>query len=193
MTVTIADRTYTTSNVTLYAAGGGNDTVYGSSGNDFIVGGAGDDTLKGEAGDDLLVGGAGEDRLSGGAGRNFLTGGAGKDTVFFQSTGAGFNLDLKVEPVLGNSAIELAGSGILDRLYDVEQVELSAQADTVDFNSTVTPVKFDMYFNGMGQGAGKDLLDFTDYTGPVYIGNSERGWLDAAANDNFPIQLRAVA
>jgi Ca2+-binding RTX toxin-like protein len=109
--VTMPERGYATNNVTLYAAGGSADFVTGSSGNDFIVGGAGDDTLKGEAGDDLLVGGAGDDRLSGGAGRNFLTGGAGKDTVFYQSTGGSFNLDLKVVTVLGNSARGWLGVG----------------------------------------------------------------------------------
>ena len=44
-TITIPDRTYTTSNVTLYAAGGGVDTVTGSSGNDFIFGGGANDNV----------------------------------------------------------------------------------------------------------------------------------------------------
>ena len=44
-TIIIPDRTYTTSNVTLYAAGGGADTVTGSSGNDLIFGGGANDNV----------------------------------------------------------------------------------------------------------------------------------------------------
>jgi hypothetical protein len=82
LTTTLADRSTQSTKVSLFAAGGGNDTITGSRDNDLIYGGAGNDTLRGADGDDLIAGGAGDDRMNGGAGHNFLTGGAGAATMF---------------------------------------------------------------------------------------------------------------
>ncbi|POR40076.1 hypothetical protein CRT23_25920, partial [Methylobacterium sp. V23] len=53
-------------------AGGGNDTVIGSSFADNLLGGAGADALSGGAGNDTLTGGAGNDTLDGGAGTDTI-------------------------------------------------------------------------------------------------------------------------
>jgi Ca2+-binding RTX toxin-like protein len=64
-------------------AGGGNDTIAGTSSADVINGDAGDDSLSGNAGADTLSGGAGADTLRGGTGSDYLTGGTGADTFVF--------------------------------------------------------------------------------------------------------------
>jgi Ca2+-binding RTX toxin-like protein len=128
-TVVIPDRTYTTDMVTLYAAGGGADTVTGSSGNDFIFGGEGNDVLRGGAGDDLLAGGVGDDRLSGGLGKNFLAGGSDAgilaylfggndhDVAFYEGQTAGVVLNVSTDKSgTNNATLQLKGSGIEDWL-----------------------------------------------------------------------------
>ena len=53
-----------------FDAGGGSDTVTGSSSTDRVHGGAGKDWLQGRNGDDTLWGDAGDDTLTGGAGND---------------------------------------------------------------------------------------------------------------------------
>ena len=48
-------------------AGGGGQTINGTSGNDSLVGGSGNDTINGFAGEDTINGGAGADSMVGGA------------------------------------------------------------------------------------------------------------------------------
>lgn len=67
-------------------AGGGNDTVVGSTGKDELYGGTGNDVIDGNAGNDLLYGGSGNDTLDGGNDNDTLSGGSGNDT-FKISTG----------------------------------------------------------------------------------------------------------
>jgi RTX calcium-binding nonapeptide repeat (4 copies) len=165
-TVTIPDRSYTTSNVTLYAAGGGNDTVTGSSGNDFIVGGDGNDVLRGAAGDDLLAGGNGDDRLSGGLGRNFLAGGTDTnlaalifgpqdhDIAFYEGQTSGVILDVTYDKTGSNNAtLQLKGSGIEDRMISIEEVELSSFGDTLKFAAPLDDLGF-----GVNIGANDNYL-----------------------------------
>jgi Ca2+-binding RTX toxin-like protein len=74
-------------NPSVLAGYGGNDTLTGSSGADTLLGGDGTDTLSGGAGTDILIGGYGNDRLTGGAGADqFVFGGGsvanlGNDTI----------------------------------------------------------------------------------------------------------------
>ena len=65
----------------LVRAGGGNDTVNGSSSTDKMLGERGNHRLMGQGGDDSLDGGAGMDMLDGGSGDDELAGGSGKDTL----------------------------------------------------------------------------------------------------------------
>jgi Ca2+-binding RTX toxin-like protein len=63
LTKTLSDRATTSSQVTLFVAGGSNDKITGSHDNDFIYGGKGDDELWGGGGSDLLAGGDDNDIL----------------------------------------------------------------------------------------------------------------------------------
>lgn len=60
-------------------AGGGDDTVRGSTGDDDIRGGGGDDVLRGRAGDDDLRSGGGADKVIGGGGNDDIRAGGGAD------------------------------------------------------------------------------------------------------------------
>ena len=74
-------------------AGGGNDTLDGSSstqeqlsisgggGDDIITGGAAEDVLSGDDGNDVVAGGAGSDVITGGAGDDNLSGETGDDVI----------------------------------------------------------------------------------------------------------------
>lgn len=80
------DEVYLLAGADLFAAGGGDDRVFGGSGDDQLQGNDGDDLIAGEAGDDQLYGQAGGDALYGGAGSDALSGGPGADSL---SGGAG--------------------------------------------------------------------------------------------------------
>src|SRR5262249_25530595 len=113
-------------------AGGGNDTIHGSSGGDTLVGGAGDDTLYGRGGadilfggigndtligddpddlgfhaDDMLYGDAGDDTLEGGVGNDLLDGGGDVDVMH-----GGPGDDTYVVDTLSDIVGENAGEGI---------------------------------------------------------------------------------
>ena len=151
LTATLPNRSSSSTKVSLFAAGGQNDTITGSRDNDFIFGGNGNDTLKGGDGDDLLAGGKGDDRMNGGAGRNFLTGGEGKDTVFYETSGeAGIRLNGAgiTDTVSGGPKIlqlTTAFGGPVDRVV-VEKVELTNKPDTliVDREALKADVEIDM-------------------------------------------------
>lgn len=87
-----------------FYAGGGNDTMGGSTRNDNLWGGTGNDTLLGYAGADRLYGEDGNDQLQGGAGADTLDGGVGDDLLFGQEDN-----DLLVGG-LGNDELQ-GGSG----------------------------------------------------------------------------------
>ncbi|RII37143.1 calcium-binding protein [Pseudooceanicola sediminis] len=102
----------------IFDAGGGADSVLGSSAADTVLGGsgadrlemgAGDDVLLGESGDDYLNGGSGDDWLYGGAHQDVLLGGAGNDRI---RGGAGFDL---IQGGAGHDLID--GGGQADNLY----------------------------------------------------------------------------
>jgi Ca2+-binding RTX toxin-like protein len=63
------------------SAGGGDDTITGSSYADTLHGGAGDDSTSGGAGNDLICGQDGNDTLSGDAGTDTVDGGEGRDLL----------------------------------------------------------------------------------------------------------------
>jgi len=80
----------TTSLVTRFHGGAGNDTFLGGSGDDRFdggsgadsaSGGSGNDSLNGNSGNDTLAGNDGNDRINGRSGSDVLTGNAGDDTV----------------------------------------------------------------------------------------------------------------
>lgn len=81
--------TGTSGNDTIFGEGGndtlnggaGADQIYGGDGNDSIAAGTGTDTLEGGLGNDILAGNGGADVLSGGDGDDSLSGGLGNDTL----------------------------------------------------------------------------------------------------------------
>ena len=68
-------------NNTTIKAGGGADTITGTTGAETIEGGNGNDTLNGNDGNDTLEGEDGDDTLNGGAGEDTLIGGDDMDTL----------------------------------------------------------------------------------------------------------------
>jgi hypothetical protein len=80
LTVTVSDgQAMGTVQVTVRAAGNGEDVITGGGGADMIFGQNGGDSLSGAGGIDLLCGGHGGDTLTGGPGADRFSGGAGTD------------------------------------------------------------------------------------------------------------------
>jgi Ca2+-binding RTX toxin-like protein len=108
-------------------AGSGSDFLDGEGGADCLAGEDGHDSLLGGADADTLAGGAGDDVLSGGLGNDILDGGAGVDAADYsdadlglvvtlmqvspQNTGAGWDILLSIENLIGGSGADsLIGS-----------------------------------------------------------------------------------
>jgi Ca2+-binding RTX toxin-like protein len=129
-----------------FMAGGGDDTVGGSSRNDSIWGGTGNDVVLGYDGDDKLYGEEGNDQLQGGAGADFLDGGIGNDSLFGQVGNDILNGGDGDDALAGGSGNDtLIGGGGVDtlvagRIYADEAasgsayplVLISAQANAID-------------------------------------------------------------
>ena len=77
--------------------GDGHDTLIGARGEDAVWGENGNDTLDGRRGSDTLKGGPGNDTLEGGADPDSLDGGPGVDTVTYEQSDAGVEVDLSPE------------------------------------------------------------------------------------------------
>ncbi len=73
-----------TDKVQNFLAGGGNDTMGGSTRNDNLWGGTGNDLLMGYAGDDRIYGEEDNDTLQGQEGNDYEDGGIGNDTLLGQ-------------------------------------------------------------------------------------------------------------
>lgn len=128
-----------------FMAGGGNDTVGGSTRDDQIWGGAGNDVIFGYSGNDSLYGEEGNDQLQGGAGNDLLNGGAGNDTLFGQ---------------VGNDTL-VGGDGD-DLLMGFTASNEAKQ--TLDVINGVLETDDDFLFGGAGNdtlygGLGNDYLD----------------------------------
>ena len=163
------------SGVTLFAMGGGNDQVDGSSDSELIYGGDGIDIIRGGLGDDLIAGGTGNDVLSGGAGRDFLAGGEGEDRIDLEldpesATGVGLGLTAVDPPREGEQsyfAFSLGGAQS-DYANGIEIMWLSSKDDTVivtslgdpDARSAMADLKVD--FKGSGTPAlNQDTVDLS--------------------------------
>ncbi|MEC3863369.1 calcium-binding protein [Mesobacterium sp. TK19101] len=139
------------------------DSLFGDDGNDTLDGEDGNDSIEGNDGDDELHGGEGDDTLAGGAGVNIILGGAGYDRVFYDGLND-FDLTFRSEPDV-DALLEglLAGEEASDELYEVEQITLSDEADTVRVTVDRLPsiaMEFDLGKGGGGSNG--DFLDFTD-------------------------------
>ena len=92
-----------------------NDTLSGNAGANILDGRTGDDAISGGAGNDRLIGGAGNDRLNGNAGNDLMYGNAGDDYFYVDST--------------GDTVVELAGEGAVDRVYASVDYQLADSAE----------------------------------------------------------------
>ncbi|MEQ1698241.1 MAG: hypothetical protein ABL901_20620, partial [Hyphomicrobiaceae bacterium] len=181
ITTTIADRSQTSTKVSLFAAGSKNDTITGSADNDFIFGGSGDDTIRGGAGDDLVAGGDGNDMLAGGVGKDYISGGAGVDTVFFEGLASnGANVTIRTyEATSINKEVMLEfaeTSGEVDRFIEVEKIKLSDNSDIAKVAEKPKILSTNMVVDGGDtSGVGRanarqaDVLDFSLSAQPIYI------------------------
>ncbi|MEP3435859.1 MAG: Calx-beta domain-containing protein, partial [Hoeflea sp.] len=98
------------------------DILYGNGFANVLSGGNAADRLFGFTGMDVLSGDGGNDRLEGGADADVLIGGAGIDTAIYAQSGQGVTINL------GNGT-GTGGEAEGDMLFDIENVEGSAQAD----------------------------------------------------------------
>ena len=113
---------------------------------------AGNDILDGGTGNDTLYGGDGNDTLIGGSGADEMHGDGGTDTADYSSSAAGVNVNLTNGKGTGGDA-----QG--DKLFDIENLIGSNQADTLTGNekdNTLTGGGGDDKLYG---GAGKDTLN----------------------------------
>lgn len=146
------DRLAGTGDYDIVHAGSGNDDITGAGGNDVLYGDAGNDLLHGDAGNDVLFGGDGNDRLWGGDGNDLLTGGggadifaggAGIDTVRYETSSAGIDVDLTVATGHGGDA---EGDGF-------NSIEIVVGSH---FDDKLTG---DAAANTLSGGGGRDVLD----------------------------------
>lgn len=75
--------------------GEGNDQIWAGDGNDIIFGNDGNDVIRGEGGNDLLSGDAGNDVIEGGAEADAMDGGDGIDTLSYEHSPEGVDVDLR--------------------------------------------------------------------------------------------------
>ncbi|MEM7404336.1 MAG: calcium-binding protein [Pseudomonadota bacterium] len=179
------DRIYGNSQDNELSGLAGNDYIVGGRGSDVIDGGAGHDVLYGDTnsrywwwnrhgGDDVLDGGLGRDRLYGGGGDDTLRGGAGNDLLFggVGSDTADYS-DVTREGVVVNLNSGMArgrrywwdhsgrveGTAGFDRLYSIENVRGSDQADHIYGNNFNNVLEGEGGNDFISAGGGNDTLD----------------------------------
>ena len=141
--------------------GAGNDTIIGSQGADNLAGGDGNDTVFGGRGNDVALLGNCNDTFvwNPGDGSDIVEGQAGTDTLQFNGSNVGENMDLSAN----GQRLRLfrdVGNVVMD-VDDVENVRITAAggADTITVNdltgTAVTQVALDLSAPaGSGQGDG---------------------------------------
>ena len=114
-------------------AGGGNDTVTGSSSADAILGGAGNDKLSGAFGADILTGGAGNDTLAGGQDLDTAAF-AGKASEYKITTSGGVTIVQDLQPAVnGNDGTDtLTG---INRIQFLDQVIMLNAPPMIDLGN----------------------------------------------------------
>lgn len=135
------------------------EDVIGGANKDTIKGNAEGNNLRGRGGDDALYGLAGDDILRGDAGNDILDGGDGVDTALYNEAAHSVDVSLAT----GIAKIQ----NDTDRLFAIENVEGSDQADEIIGSSGANTLKGndgdDKLYGGMGAdilygGAGSDIL-----------------------------------
>ncbi len=164
-------------------AGGGNDTLTGSTGNEALTGGAGHDLLDGGTANDTLTGGLGNDTMLGSDGSdlfaqandgatNSVNGGNQTDTLDLSSSTAawvllGDSTGTSGATAISFTAVEIViGSDFNDTISDapfVSTIRGGAGQDTVIVDSTTSVSE------SFGGDAGTDTLDLQALTGGVDV------------------------
>lgn len=162
-------------------AGGGNDTITGSSANDILRGQDGNDTIDGGDGNDAVQGGSGIDVLSGGGGNDILRmvdanvgdsvdGGTGTDTFnYVDASGNTAN-------IITIGANDVTVDGVAIAIQNIETVDINAG----DGDDMVTGGAGNDILRGQGAddtlagGLGNDVLQG---------GNGDDTLLGGAGND----------
>ena len=164
------DNTYQLDQQGFYDAGGGNDTVTGSSGNDGLNGGAGNDVLNG---------GAGNDGLNGGAGNDTLDGGAGSDSAqYFDSKSTDWTLSAKDD----GFELENKATGEKDVLRNIEFLQFSDAGKNLGTNFWAAPDD-----KGMNSIQASEFADTIDADALATANNapSKRDWINAGAGNDI--------
>ncbi len=144
--------------------GAGNDTLTGGDGNDVLIGGDGNDTITGGRGNDTAFMGAGNDTFvwNPGDGSDVVEGQGGVDTLQFNGSNAGENIDLSANGTRLRLSRDV-GAVTMD-VNGVEQVNVAALggADTLTVNDLtgtgVTGVNLDLAAT-LGSGIGDGQAD----------------------------------
>ena len=155
-------------NIENVIGGFGNDSITGSSVNNILRGGDGSDSLTGMEGDDTLEGGTGNDTylFSGNAwGNDTLNDISGTDTLDFTgaSDALSFNLGTASLTVSGGvNNLNVTSGNNIERLLGGtgDDVFIFANGAILAGGGTGT------YLSG---GSGNNTLDYTAYTGGVYV------------------------
>ena len=165
--------------------GAGNDTIAGSQGDDMLIGGDGNDTVIGGRGNDVAFLGNGNDTFvwNPGDGSDIVEGQSGTDTLQFNGSNIGENMDLSANGQrlrlfrdVGNVVMDVDG---------VERVQITAAggADTITVNdltgTAVTQVALDLSVPaGSGQGDGaadKAIVNGTIGDDSITVAGSSAG------------------
>ena len=162
-------------------AGGGDDTITGSSRDELFRGGTGNDSLSGDAGNDILIGETGVDEINGGDGDDVLwlydvdtgdviDGGSGYDQFIYFD-----NLNVDSSITVTAASVTVNGETVL--LTDIEETSIRSQGG----NDTITGGSEDNIFSA---GAGDDVMNG---------GGGNDFFLGGAGNDLFIFGLASDA
>jgi len=156
------------------ANGGYYDLIFGNGGDDTIHGGDGHDNIRGSEGNDQIFGDGGSDVLRGQEGDDFIDGGDDFDTVHYDHTTGGVEIDLAAGYAKDRDA---SGNSGTDTLLNIEEAQgtgfddLIAGTDSFDVlggNGGDDVLEGRGSFDNLSGGAGNDQLfggdgdDFVD-------------------------------
>ena len=165
-----ADRLFAGAGITIYRAGGGNDTFSSSgTGAETVFGGTGADTLRLNTSGDALFGGRGSDSLTANGaffdGGGVFNGGKGEDYISFTtrpSTFGAYTYDMRDTVLRSIENFEFAGivgGGSGKVILNAQQFGTGLALDaTIDMNGTTQTRTLDVHMNGR---AALDLSDLT--------------------------------
>jgi Ca2+-binding RTX toxin-like protein len=157
-------------------AGGGNDTITGTSVDNSLLGGGGNDTIYGGAGSDSIFGEAGGDTIQGGAGQDYLYGGLGNDTVDYTTFNGGGNYDL------ATGFANLTGA-FIETMNSFENIKTGAGNDTI-YGVAGDPNNYNQRSgNNISAGGGNDTIYGSIGDDIIYGGAGDDFILGSAGND----------